>query len=175
MVKADTSAPSAPASASPSRPVRGRLRHDGLLQPEPARRGSFDVTATSTDAQSGVASIGFPTVFGGDSATDTTSPYSTTYSWDDTATAVGVQTVTATNGAGLTATGTFSVTPDTTAPTGGSVSYADGYTTVDAVPLTLANGTDSGAGLASTGRRLERASATLSNGACGRSAASRRS
>ena len=35
------------------------------------------------------------------------------------------------------------------------------------MPLTLANGSDSGAGLAGTGMLLQRASATLSNGTCG--------
>jgi hypothetical protein len=71
------------------------------------------VTAASTDAQSGVASVGFPAVFGGDSAAATSSPYSTDYTWSASDTASGAKSVTVTNGAGLTATDTFTVTPDT--------------------------------------------------------------
>ena len=75
---------------------------------------------------------------GGD---DSSSPYQGSYTWDNTTTASGSQTVTATNGAGSTATATFTVTNDTTAPTGQSAALSGGpwYTTLS-VPLTLDNG-----------------------------------
>ena len=47
---------------------------------------------------------------------DTTAPYSTNYSWSAGATASGAKSVTATNGAGLTASSSFTVTPDSTGP-----------------------------------------------------------
>src|SRR5207302_2664655 len=86
--------------------------------PQGSNSDSFDVSATSADAQSAIASIGFPTVFGSDSSTDTSAPYSQTYTWDASATAGGAKTVTVTNGAGLTSADIFTVTPDTTAPSG---------------------------------------------------------
>jgi hypothetical protein len=168
VVKIDSSAPGAPGIAlsesSPFELVSGTTL---FYNPAAGNGASFDVTATTSDAQSGITSVEFPVVFGGDATTDTTAPYSATYTWDDSATAVGSSTVTAENGAGLTSTGSFSVTPDTTAPTGGSLDYADGFTTVPSVSLVLAEGTDDGAGLAPTGTELQRASATLSNGTCG--------
>src|SRR5207253_1679655 len=77
----------------------------------------------------------------------------------------GEQTVTATSGANMTSTAAFAVTPDTTAPDGGSATYPDGYVTTESVPLTLDTGSDSGSGLA-TGTELQRASATLTDGTC---------
>src|SRR3989442_8690578 len=88
--------------------------------PQGSNSASFDLSATSSDAQSAIASIAFPTVFGSDSSTQATGPYSQTYSWTASATASGSKTVTSTNGAGLTASSTFTVTPDTTAPPGTS-------------------------------------------------------
>ncbi len=167
VVKVDATPPSAPgitlSASSPFEAVSGTTLY---YNPSTGNSGSFDVAASSSDAQSGITSVTFPVIFGGDGGTDADSPYSTTYSWDDTATAVGQQTVTATNGANLTADGTFTLTPDVTGPTGGSISYADGYTATASVALTLANGTDAGAGLAVSGMELQRASATLANATC---------
>ena len=56
---------------------------------------------------------------------------------------------------------------DTTAPTGGSITYTDGYYTSASVALTATDGTDSGSGIDTTTRTVQRKSATLSNGACG--------
>ncbi len=101
---------------------------------------------------------------GGD---DLSSPYSATYTWDNTTTASGSQTVTATNGAGGTATGTFTVTKDVTAPTGQTVSLSGGpwYTTIS-VPLTLDWGSDSGSGLDNSSKVVERDSSPLAGGTC---------
>src|SRR5205814_7960013 len=122
---------------------------------------------SATDPESGVASIAFPDVFGSDSATATGATATQTYSWNAGATAFGTKSVTVTNAAGLTVGGPFTVTPDSTPPSGGSVVYGDGYTATEAVPLTLSPGTDAVAGVATTGAVLQRASATLANGSCG--------
>ncbi len=62
---------------------------------------------------------------------------------------------------------TVTYTPDTTAPSGGSISYADGTYTIVSVPLTYAIGTDSGAGLNLSSGKIQRASAVLTDGICG--------
>src|SRR5207244_8072442 len=80
----------------------------------------------------------------------------------------GSQTVTATNGAGLTASNSFTVSADTAAPSGQSVDLSGGpYYTTLSVPLSLANGSDSGSGIDAASGIVERAEATLSNGTCG--------
>src|SRR5205085_5177850 len=105
--------------------------------PQGSNSASFDVAATSSDAETAITSIAFPTVFGSDSLILTTSPYSQIYSWTASASAGGAKTVTSTNGAGLTGSSTFTVTPDTTAPSGVSVSLDGGpYYTSLSVPLT---------------------------------------
>ena len=130
---------------------------------------SFTVDGTSSDPQSGIQKLTFPSVSGmtggGD---DTSSPYQGSYTWDNTTTASGAQTVTSHNGAGATATATFTVTKDTTAPTGQTSDLAGGpwYTTLS-VPLTLGWGTDAGSGVDSSTQVVERDTATLAGGSCG--------
>ena len=94
---------------------------------------------------------------------DVTSPYGTSYGLGDLS---GVQTVTAHDYAGNTASDTFTVTPDTAAPTGGSVSYADGYDADGQVPVSVDAGTDPLAGIAAGSGVLERRTSTLSGNAC---------
>ncbi len=72
--------------------------------------------------------------------------------------------------AGNTATLPVTFTSDTTAPSGGSVSYTGGYYTAASVPVTLDDGTDAQSGIdtvSSGSELLQRASATLTAGACG--------
>lgn len=57
-------------------------------------------------------------------------------------------------------------TPDTTAPTGGSINYVNGYRTSSSVPVTYTLGTDTGAGIASSTGKIQRSQATLTNGVC---------
>src|SRR5205085_944959 len=132
--------------------------------PQGSNTASFTVDGTSADAQSGIQKLNFPAITGmtggGD---DSTSPYQGAYTWTASTSASGAQTVTATDNAGLTATSTFTVTPDTTAPSGQTVALSGGpYYTTLSIPLTLANGTDTGAGVDSTSGIVERDSATLS-------------
>ncbi len=60
-------------------------------------------------------------------------------------------------------------TPDTTAPSGGSVAYTNGYYTAASVPVTYTLGNDNpgGAGVASSTGKIQRASATFAGGICG--------
>ena len=82
----------------------------------PAGAGSFDVTASSTDGQSGIASYSFPTLAGfvasGSGATKT-------YTLNTPTEPDGGKTVTAQNNAGRTNGSTFTLTADSTAPSGG--------------------------------------------------------
>jgi hypothetical protein len=137
--------------------------------PTGSNSGSFTVTATAS-AGVGIANVAFPVVFGSDSLTDTASPYAQTYSWTTGASASGSKTVTATDKSvpADTATATFVVTPDTTAPSGQTVALSGGpgYSTLS-VPLVLGNATDTGSGVDSSTKVVERASATLSNSTCG--------
>ena len=98
---------------------------------------------------------------GGD---DTTSPYSGSYTWDDTTTASGSQTVTATQRRRPDRAPPPSPSPRTsTAPTGQTRrrSPAAPGTRAASVPLTLDSGSDAGSGLDATSGVVERASATL--------------
>ena len=56
---------------------------------------------------------------------------------------------------------------DKAAPTGGSITYTDGYYTATSVPITYTTGTDTGSSLNTTSGKIQRASATLSGGSCG--------
>jgi hypothetical protein len=74
-------------------------------------------------------------------------------------------TVTATDGAGNTSSpATKNVTKDTTAPSGGSVSYTDGTLANGSVTVTLTNGTDTGSGINTATTSLQRQSAAYTNG-----------
>jgi large repetitive protein len=107
-VAVDNTAPSAPAitlsESSPYAHVSGQTVFVNTGQ-----SGSYDVDATSSDAQSGIEKVRFP-----GPVDDTSSPYGTSYGFGALS---GSQTVTAYSGAGLTASDTFTVTPDTTART----------------------------------------------------------
>jgi len=90
-----------------------------------AGAGSITVSApNAADAESGIAKVNFPSPSGfSGGGDDTSSPYSATYTWSSSS-ASGSQTVTATNGSGGTATTSFSLVRDVTAPTGGAVTVA---------------------------------------------------
>jgi hypothetical protein len=125
-VKVDTTAPSSPSvslsAATGNTFVNGTTVY---IDPQAGRSGSFTATGSSSDAESGVSSITLPSLSGFSSGGGTVaSPFETTYKWTGAVAASGAQSATATNGAGLTATNSsaFTVTPDTTAPTGGTLS-----------------------------------------------------
>ncbi|HEY7396767.1 MAG TPA: Ig-like domain-containing protein [Gaiellaceae bacterium] len=165
-VQVDLTDPAAPSlglsESSPYEAVGGSTLY---YNPSGSNSATFDVSATTSDADSGIDHVDFPTVFGGDSAT-ATGPYTTTYSWSGGASASGAKTVAATNGAGRTATSTFTVTPDTTAPSGGTFTYPNGFDTTGSITVTLPTPTDGGAGVAPASAVLERQTKTLAAGSC---------
>ncbi len=137
-VTVDNTAPTTPAitlsESSPYAFVSGSTVYVNTGQ-----SGNYDVSATSSDAQSGIEKVRFP-----GPVDDSSSPYGTTYAFGDLS---GPQTVTAYSNAGLTASDTFTVTPDTAGPNafaltapGASAAIADGQT-VSASPV------DSGSGI----------------------------
>ena len=141
VVKVDTSAPAAPAitlsESSPYAYVSGQTVFVNTGQ-----SGSYDVDATSSDAQSGIEKIRFP-----GPVDDTSSPYGTSYGFGALS---GSQTVTAYNGAGLTASDTFTVTPDTTAPATTDDTGTIGSAWRNAPVTVTLSPSDGGAGVAAT-------------------------
>jgi hypothetical protein len=186
VVKADSSAPSAPALTL-SGPTGANTYVSGatvFINPQAGNSGSFQVAATSSDLDSGIQKVNFPalTGFASGSGDDSSSPFATTYSWSGAVGASGAQTVMATNGATGTTPNTFTVTPDTAGPAGGILTVNDAMATGGGSVSGNVSGafliarTDyadggSGSGLASSVLTLE--SATLSSlggivvGTCG--------
>ena len=130
----------------------------------PAGSGSFDVTASSTDGQSGIASYTFPTLTG---FTLSGTGGARTYTLATPTEPDGAKTVTTTNNAGRTNNSTFTLTADTTAPAGGSITANGGgaYDTDGTVALAKTDHSDGGSGIAS--QTFTRATATLVNDVCG--------
>src|SRR5581483_10090147 len=162
--KVDTTAPSAPGLSYSA--LSAMSASGNTLYYRPAAGGGFTVTASSSDGESGV-SYSFPTLPAGWSASGTGAARSYTYTASPTAPS-GPQNVTATNGAGLTASTAITFTADSTGPTGQTVTLSGGpwYTTTS-IPLVLANGSDTGAGVDASSGVVLRASATLTGGVCG--------
>ena len=156
-VTVDNSAPSAPnvtlSESSPFAHVSG-----SEIFVNTGQSGTYDVEATSSDAHSGIDKVRFP-----GPTDDSTGPYEVSYDLDDLS---GAQTVTAFNGVGLTASSLFTVTPDTAAPAGGSVSYSNGYDADGDVTIVVDSGTDALSGVAPGTAVLERRTAALSDGSC---------
>ncbi|GAA0798356.1 LamG-like jellyroll fold domain-containing protein [Spirilliplanes yamanashiensis] len=166
-VKVDSTAPSTPtwaASAFTNTAVTGTT----VYYRSTATSGSVTLTGSSTDAASGVASYAYPALGTGWSATAGTLGV-TTYAWSSAGPAApGTRTFTATNNAGLaSATSSFTMTADTTAPTGAAVTYTNGYPADLNPAITLTAATDAGAGLDAAAAVLQRQQAPLSAGTCG--------
>ena len=80
--------------------------------------------------------------------------------------APGTSNVTATNNAAIASAGSpFTLTADSTAPSAGTVTYADGTTSGSTVSVSFTTGTDGGSGVGT--RVLQRSSATLTGSTCG--------
>jgi hypothetical protein len=133
-----------------------------------AASGAFTVTASSSDTNSGIGSYTFPTLptgWSGSSGGTGIQTYS--FASPNPTAPSGAQTVTATDNAGNSASTTFTATPDSTAPAGGTVGYANTYSTAASTSVTFTTGTDAGAGLLAGSGLLQRATATLAAGVCG--------
>ena len=171
-VSGDVTPPSTPTVTVIQNPVSPNQYLSGttLFYKAGGAGGSFDVTATgTTDAESGVNRVAFPVISGvTGGGNDAIAPYTTTYSWNNATSATGAQNVVSVNNGGLSsANAPFTFTRDAAGPSGGSVSYTNGFTSTTSVTITTADGADAGAGVDTTTRLIERDSATLTNGACG--------
>ncbi len=168
-IKVDTTAPAAPTvsfSAFTNASATGTVVY---YQPG-ASSGGFTVTGTASDVFSGIGSFAFPSLGSGWTGTPGAlgvEAYS--YSAPNPTAPSGGKTATATNNASVTsaASTAFTVVPDSTAPTGGTVSYTTGYYTTASVSVTFTPGTDGGSGINASSGILQRASTGLSSGACG--------
>ncbi len=136
--------------------------------------GSLRLTNAVADAGSGPASSSTAALTGtstGWSHTPSTistpagGPYvSSSFDWAAGTTSSPAEAVTGRDVAGNTAVTNLSFTNDSTAPTAGTISYADGFASGRSASITFASGTDAGAGIAT--RRLQRAVATLNGTSC---------
>jgi hypothetical protein len=143
----------------------------------PSASGSFTLNATAADSSSGtgITQVAFPDVSsvtgwsGSTGGADTTSPYASpvTYTWTTGAAAPGAKPVIATGGGSLTASDTVTISADSAPPSGQAVTLTGGPWFGASVPLTITGGTDAGSGVDATRSVVERASAALTNGACG--------
>jgi hypothetical protein len=137
--------------------------------------GVFGVGIAVQDGGSGPASATFPAItaagwsYAGETVTTRTGPV--LYLMSPTSYSAGAQppapfSLTGRDKAGNSTVTTLSFVLDNNAPTGGALSYADGYYREAAVPITTTPVADAGAGIGS-GTRMLRQSASLTNGVCG--------
>jgi hypothetical protein len=168
--------PTPPANVITANTVSGNaFKSAGTLFYRGIAAGSFTVTNAVTDSGSGPASSttaalgGTPTGWTHVPSTVSTpsgGPYvSNAFSWTSATTTAPTEVVTGRNGAGSAAATTLTYVNDSTAPSGGSVAYTDGYQPYQAVSVTFSAGTDSGSGIVT--HRLQRSSAAISGGVCG--------
>lgn len=180
-VKVDTTAPSAPAITLSA--ATGNTFINGLtvfINAQAGKSGSFSASATTADTESGISRVNFPTLAGftAGGGDDFVPPYVTpvSYSWTGGGATPGPRTVSVPNFAGVApATSTFTVTSDTTAPTGGVLTVngtaASGpgtSSTTASTSFTIGTRTDytdAGAGLATSTLTVQ--SATYNGTSCG--------
>ena len=112
--------------------------------------------------------MNFPTITGWTKGTVTTTATTASVTYTETATpGTGAQSASVASNAGNSTTLSYTITADNTAPSGGSVSYANGNNSTGSIQVSFTNGTDSGLGINTATTQLERASATLTGSTCG--------
>ena len=159
--------PSAPTTSAGASNLAGSVHWNGsgTVFYRPGGSGSFDLTATVTDAQSGAQKANFPNVTGfGAGGDDTTVPFSKPYSYTGSPAEPGSQTITGYNNANASSTASVTITADASAPSGISASVTGGYYTALSIAVTLGNGSDSGSGIDAASGIVERDEAPLDNG-----------
>lgn len=135
--------------------------------------GSFAMADTPTDVGAGVGSVTFPAIattgWTHSSQLDLTGPtyMSTTFSWTANPANPTGYVVSSLDAAGNQSTLAVPFAADLTAPSGGAVTYVNGYAGATSVLVSLANGTDSGSGVNTSSTQLQRATATLGTSTCG--------
>jgi hypothetical protein len=129
-----------------------------------ATSGSFTATASSTDAQAGIASYAFPAM--GTNWTSTAGALGVVaYAWSGAPAAPGTKQVTATNNASLTSPNApATLTADDSGPTASTVTN-EAFTRATSTGITFTTGSDLGSGVGT--RLLQRATATLTGSTCG--------
>ena len=146
----------------------------GTLYYRPSAGGTFRVDGASTDPESGVQSYTFSPLTGFASTSQTSG--SLNVSFNGASTGSGASTIHATNGAGTDSTdATYTITPDTTAPSGGGLTVnstaATGagsssyFTSGGSVALSTTPYSDGGSGMQSEVVTVQQA--TLTNDTCG--------
>jgi hypothetical protein len=165
IIKVDTTAPPVPTLGFADTPT---TYFDGttLFYRSGTVGTSFTLTATTTDTASGIATYVFPAMGTGWSTATPTSVNVRTYSRTAAAIATGTQTLTVTNNAGQTASTSFALVPDSTAPTASTPSYPLTKTGTGTVPVTIGTIADSGSGIA-TAQLLYESTAMNIFGTCG--------
>lgn len=136
----------------------------------PAQSGSFSVGVTATDAASGMNRVDFPgfgTGWTGGPTSDTLGPYANTYTFTAGAANPGLQTFAAFDNAANTSTNTFTVSADSTAPTGGSIIAGYGGGSSASVSFTQGSDAASGVGSWAIERRQTTHSGTCNVGSWG--------
>jgi hypothetical protein len=169
--KVDTTAPSTPSLAFGGLSANAYYDGVGAFYFRPSAGGTFTVTATSTDAQSGIGSYTFGTLnsnggsnFGGSQTGD---HFDYTFGAATTAPSTA-RNVSSTNGAGInSANATYTIAADTTSPSVTAPGVTAGYYTSNSVPVTKNGGSDGGSGVDNTTSILQRDVANLANGSCG--------
>ncbi len=134
-----------------------------------------NVTIGATSPDTDVASVAFYECSNASSncsggtwnliSTDTTVPFTASWSAPVTDGNRALRAV-ATDGSANTGANVQDVLIDRTAPSGGSVGYADGYSSGTSVTISSANGTDSGSGIDAASAALQRDDTSLVNGSC---------
>ena len=143
----------APTNAMSITAATGAYFNAGTLYYKSNAAGSFSFSNALTDSGSGPYSTTFPAIgtAGWTHAleTDLTGPpyVSTAYSWTPNPTNPANQTLVGTDAALQSANQVVSFVSDTSLPTGMSASVTAGYFTSLSVPVTLANGSDTGSGV----------------------------
>src|SRR5581483_3987303 len=152
----DTTKPTIDAAAAPGDAAEYYDAVGRTLWVNASAAGTFTITATAADAQSGIAGVDFPALFSTSGAADPTAPYSRTYAFDGTGTPVsspGATTITARNGVTVpgpsTQTDSITVEADAAPPAAFDLtSPANGTAVADGATLS-APVTDTGSGVAS--------------------------
>ena len=169
LVRVDTSAPAAPALTLSESPASAKQHVSGttlFYNPQGGNAGSFTVDAATSDAAVRHRPGHLPGARRDDRRRRRpSSPYQGSYSWTGASGASGSQTVTAHNNAGLTSTASFTTTPDTAPPSGGSVGYPNGYAS-GSVTITTGDGNDALSGVDASTGVIERDSTNLVAGVC---------
>lgn len=171
-VKVDTSAPAAPTLAFGGLSNAFYASGSNTMFFRPAAGGSFNVTATATDGDSGIKSGNAGYTFSSLAANGfngTPTGGSVAYTFDGAATQPSSgPTVSATNNAGGTSpNATYSLVADSAGPTGGSVSANGGnaYNSTGTVAVSTTNFSDAASGIAANS--VTRSTGTLSGDTCG--------